>query len=460
MEQPISIATGVPQLDLLLGGGVVQHSLLLIAGPAGSGKTVLAAQIAFAAAARGERVLFATAFSEPHTKLIANLRGFRFFNGGFIGESIKLLNLQHQLKTGTETAADALVREAREHRAQLVVLDGFQGIRVVSATTAEPHQFLYDLSAKLSLLGITTLITYDALLVSEATQPELTAVDAVVALSQDLMGEQATRMIQIIKNRGMNQVLGRHSLVIDETGITCYPRQESIIQVRDVAPGAERLKFGIPMLDTMLHGGVTQGTTTIIVGAEGVGKTLLSLHYLAEALAHGQHAVMVTFHETPQQLVTKSRHFGFDLQAALDQGTLIILHYPPVELNADQVAHALREHLATRQIQRLVIDGLNEIERPLMERGRGRGFFASLMTYLRSAGVTTCITQEIDPVIGRELSFVGKSLSALADNILLLRHSEAGEQQNHTLVVLKMRFNSHERAPHIYTIGATGLTVL
>jgi circadian clock protein KaiC len=175
MERSASVATGVPQLDLILGGGVVQNSLMLIGGVAGSGKTVLAAQIASAAADRDERILFITAFSEPHGKLITNLQGFQFFNQNHIGGKIKLLNLQHQLSTSLEEAADTIVREVREHKARLVVLDGIQGILVTSNTRSAPHQFLYDLSAKLNLLNVTTIVTYDLPSINEATRSELTA---------------------------------------------------------------------------------------------------------------------------------------------------------------------------------------------------------------------------------------------------------------------------------------------
>jgi circadian clock protein KaiC len=110
-------------------------------------------------------------------------------------------------------------------------------------------------------------------------------------------------------------------------------------------------------------------------------------------------------------------------------------------------------------VQRLVIDGINEIELPLIERGRAHGFFASLITFLRSRAITSCITLEIDPVIGRELSFAGKSFSALADNILLMQRFFGDGQHTNTILVLKMRFSAHDRLPRLYTVGEQGLEV-
>lgn len=459
MEPPVCVATGVPQLDLILGGGIVQSSLMLLAGAPGSGKTVLASQIGWAAAARGERVLFITAFSEPHNKLITNLRTFHFFDQDRIGGLIKLVNLQHQIANSTEEAADTIVREAREHKAALVIFDGFQGVEVTSQGLVATHQFLYDLSAKLSLLGITGVITYDLSSVPTTKSLQMTAVDSILLMTQELIGDHALRMLQVVKQRGSAPLLGRHSFAITPAGVMCYPRQESVTEVKDVPPGTERITFGMPELDAMLGGGLTQGTNTIIAGAEGVGKTLLGLQYVMQAAGNGEQAVFITFHETPQQLALKGRLFGMDVQTALDAGHLIVLYHSPADLNADMVAQALRDAVSRGKVQRLVIDGLYEIERPLIERGRAHGFFASLITFLRSNQITSCITLEIDPIIERDLSFVGKALSALADNVLLMRRIETERRLTQIMGVLKMRFSNHDRMFHEYTIDDQGLNV-
>lgn len=457
MERPASVATGVPQLDLILGGGVVQNSLMLIGGVAGSGKTVLAAQIAYAAADRDERVLFVTAFSEPHNKLIANLQRFRFFKPNQIGGRINLLNLQHQLSTSLDEAADTIVREAREHKARIVVLDGIQGILSAGNSRAAPHQFLYDLSAKLNLLNITTLVTYDLSSITDANHSELTAVDGVISLNQEMIGDQVVRTLQVVKQRGANPLLGRHTFTLTDEGVICYPRQESVTIATDVALSHQRLRFGIASLDAMIEDGVNQGTSTIIAGAEGIGKTLIALHYVLAGAANNEPALFITFNETQQQLVAKAKLFGMDLQSVIDAGNLIVRYHVPVELNADIVAQEIRSIVAEKKIQRLVIDGIGDIERPLAERRRAASFFASLVTFFRSNQVTAAITLEIDPIIGRDLSFAGKSLSALADNIFFLEHVDVKDQQLFALMVLKMRYSGHDRQPHTYTIDSTGI---
>lgn len=459
MERPPTIATGVPQLDVLLGGGIVQNSLLLIAGQTGSGKTVLAAQIASAAADRGDPVLFITAFSEPHGKLLTNLRPFSFFKPEIVGGSLKLLNLQHQLIASTTEAADTIVREAREQRAKLIILDGFQGVRMTSVDPAAPHQFLYDLSSKLGLLGVTGIVTYDLASVEEAPLSELSAVDGMILLDQDLLYDQAIRTIQVVKQRGALPLLGRHTFQIADAGVTCYPRQESITLAFDASFSLDRIASGVAGLDDLLHGGISQDTTTIIAGAEGVGKTLLSLQFALQGVADGTRAIIISFYETAAQLVAKGRAFGLDLQTALDRGALTIQRYSPFDLNADMVAQQLRDTIADRPVQRLVIDGFNEVERALIVRGRAASFFPALVTFLQRQHITTCITLEIDPVIGQELSFAGKNLATFADNILLLRRSSITDESAFTAQILKMRFSNHGRQPEPYTIGDTGLII-
>lgn len=458
MDRPAYIATGVSQLDQILGGGIVQGSLLMITGMPGTGKTVLAAQIASTAADRGERVLFITAFSEPHSKLISNLRTLQFFKQDYIGDRIKLLNLQHPLLTGLHEAADTLVREAREHKAQIIVLDGLQGMLMAATDPLLPHQFLFDLSIKLSLLNVTAVITYDLPILAEATRSELTAVDGIIILNQELVGEQAIRTLQVVKQRGVAPLLGQHTFAINDSGMVCYPRQEALSSNEDVVPGPERATFGIAALDAMLGGGLHHGTTTIVAGAEGVGKSLLCLQFCLEGVKAGGTTLFVTFHETPRQLIAKAQALGIDLQPAIDAGQLIIQYYSSAEINPDMVAYHLRETIVQKTVQRLVIDGINEIERPLVERHRAYGFFAALVAFLRSRRTTSCVTLEIDPLVGRELSLASQNLSALSDNIILLDRGKSGTPQ-HTITVLKMRFSQHGNGPHPYTIGENGILV-
>src|SRR5690242_678332 len=142
--------TGVPQLDLVLGGGLPKGALSIILGPPGSGKTTLVSQIAFAAGRRGQRVLLLTALSEPTGKLLDHLRSFRFFEPNLIGDTIQVFSLQQFLQQGFSATAQEIFAAARQTNANFVVIDGFQGVRELESNTAS-RQLLYDLGTRLSV---------------------------------------------------------------------------------------------------------------------------------------------------------------------------------------------------------------------------------------------------------------------------------------------------------------------
>src|SRR5436309_12579970 len=154
--------TGVPQLDLVLGGGLPRGTLIILQGSPGSGKTTLASQMAFAAAKRGQRVLFLTAFSEPTTKLLEHLRSYHFFDPDLVGDHVQVFSLQQFLSQGATTTGQEIVAAVRKTRANMVVLDGFPAMRDLETHVEASRQLLYHLDTLLSFQGTKTLITTEA----------------------------------------------------------------------------------------------------------------------------------------------------------------------------------------------------------------------------------------------------------------------------------------------------------
>src|SRR5262249_27636044 len=150
-ERPL----GVPRLKDVLGGDIPRGSLVIIVGPPGSGKTTLANQIASATARSGRRALVVTALSEPTDKLIAHLRTFAFFDDALVGGPLRFISMQQFLPQGLEAMGEELVALARRERAEMVVLDGFRGIRGSETNSAEARQFLYEVGTRLGVFGVT-----------------------------------------------------------------------------------------------------------------------------------------------------------------------------------------------------------------------------------------------------------------------------------------------------------------
>ena len=174
--------TGVPNLDLVLGGGLLRGSLVSVVGPPGCGKTTLASQVAFASARTGRTVLILITLSEPTSKLLAHLRGYQFYDPTPLGGRVQVFSLQQFLPTGLASTATDLTTITRASGASLVVLDGFSGVRAADPSPGAARQFLFNLGTSLSLLGATTIITSEAQVRDPDTFPEGTTADTILGL--------------------------------------------------------------------------------------------------------------------------------------------------------------------------------------------------------------------------------------------------------------------------------------
>lgn len=467
---PLLDPTGVPNLDQVLGGGIPRGSLVIVVGPPGSGKTTLANQMAFTAARNGRRSIVLTALSEPTSKLIAHLSSFRFYDDELVGDEIQFLSLQQFLTGGLEATGDEMVAAVRRSRAGFVVLDGFRGVRGADIDPQSARQFLYDIGTTLSVLGTTTVITSEADPRDPAFFPEATTGDIILGLHYNLVGVRQWRGFEAIKVRGGAPLSGVHGLALGEDGSTIYPRIESrvaaaahgtrvgelarsdttddVLQARGELEG--RANFDIPDLDTLLSGGLTRGTSTLVVGSLGTGKTLLGLHFAIAGAREGEPTLFLGFRESHRQLLLKAEPFAMeaDLRAALaHDGALTLMRWSPVELNPDILAEQLLNALDEMKARRLVVDSAAEIERAVGDGNDPRrvdNYLAALVEALRMRGVTALFTREIPQTSAPELNFVSSPISVMAENVLLLRQVERHDRLMRTLSVVKMRFSAHD----------------
>lgn len=475
--------TGVPGLDLVLGGGLARGALLMVIGSPGSGKTTLAVQMAFAAARAGRRAIILTALSESTNKLVAHLRTLRFFDEGLVGDAIQIISIQQFLEGGLGGAADALVATVRQARANLVVLDGYQGVRGIDGDAGggaqASRQFLYDAGGRLNLLGVTLVVTHTGAASEREMVAEATTADAVLGLSATVSGTRQRRGVTVVKVRGAAPLTGRHALTFDEAGVAIFPRLET--RVARALPetataetlgqpplvSVERAPFGLPELDALLSGGLTRDSRTLVVGRVGTGKTLLALHFALSGVRAGEPTLFVGFRENPQQLVQRADLFalGAELRAALAPGGgLTLLRFPPVELDPDILADTILDTIARVGARRLVVDSVAEIERAAMtgsDPGRLDDYLAALVEALRARGVTSFFTKELRQTVAAAIDFTEEPIAVFTENVLLLRQVAHRGRLRRVLAVLKMNLSAHDTSLREFTIESPlGIRVL
>jgi circadian clock protein KaiC len=452
--------TGVPNLDFILGGGLPGSDVLLVIGPPGSGKTTLVVQMAFHAARRGHNVLYVSTYSEPPNRLLHHSRAFSFYDQSLIGKRVFLFSLYPLVKENLSSLRDALLDAVKQNDAQLVIVDGLMTLHDLYPDPFAVRAFLYELGATLSALECTTVLTRSlSELPRVDSSPELTTSDAVVELGMRFFATQTGRTIQVRKARGRSPRLGTHSLRIDGNGLTVFPRLESTDLPRREETPARRVPLGFAELDTMMWGGPHAGSATLVAGAVGTGKTVLSLQFLLEGARRGERGLLVGLRETPSELVAKAKRLGLDIEAAIRRKQIVLLHHAPVDLIADELGFRLVEAMDRLSPARMVIDEISDLEHAV--RGeRARGYLASLLRRLHNLGVTSLIVKEVAQVVGPELDFSDTPMALLAENLLFFCYVEFRGKLIRVLSILKMADSECDRSIRQYTITDKGLRVL
>jgi circadian clock protein KaiC len=472
--------TGVPGLDVILSGGIARGSLALIMGVPGSGKTTLASQIAFNAAKEGKRVLILTALSESTNKLLAHLRSFSFFASDLIGQYVHLFSLQGALSGGLKATGKEIMAEARRIGAEVILIDGFRGMRSVDVDPAAARELLYTLGTTLGVLGVTTLITSETDPNDPSFYPETTTADIILGLHYQLAGVRQYRGIEVVKARGAAPLPGLHALTLGADGAAVYPQLEERVQgdslsadrtSQDTVGSAarplgavsplERAAFDLPELDTMLQGGLPRTSCTLLTGSLGTGKTCLALQWTAAGLRAGEPVVFLGMREDRERVRLAAAPFtiGAELERELntDGGNLTFLEVAPIKINADILADRVLAELDRTCASRLVVDSIAELERAILrglDPNRLEDFLAAFLRALQQRRVTALLLKESDKTLGPTLDFSVDALSVLAENVLLLQQVPYRGALHRILSIPKLRLSAHDTTLREFRIAA------
>jgi circadian clock protein KaiC len=451
------LETGIPGLDTILSGGLLQGGLYLIEGYAGTGKTILGFQCGLNYARRGDRIVVVTLLSESHGRLIDHLRNFDFFDGSLIARSFLLLSGYGAAKEGLPSLLRLLAETLMRERPRLLIIDGFSGTRAFAGDDQDYAHFLLELSALVGAAGCTSLLL--ATLGKDHHAPQRALVDGIIELSTSAFGVRRIRELDVLKFRGADPIVGRHTFEIRKSGLHVYPRFEAVRTRRptqDHLP-KQKLAFGIPQLDAMLRGGVCDNSTTTVLGSPGVGKTALGLKFLEEGVRRGERAMYFGFYEQRERLLAKATGMGIHLNDAVESGLLTVHWCAPLEMLLDEVVERLLDFVTAQEPTRLVLDGMDGLRDAVVNAERNQPLTAALLHELKSRGLTTLVTEEL-PLFFEESGATSRS-APFVENIFYLRYVEQGRHMQRLLSVIKIRDGDHDSTIRPYTISATGFVL-
>lgn len=447
--------TGIPGLDEIT-GGLPPNGLTMVVGTPGTGKTVLSMQMAMHAARNGGNALILTVFSEPHEKLLRHMSSFSFYDESLIGEKIQLLSLKSALADGLDAILRVVVSSVEGKQSPLIVLDGYRGLRTMLGEQAS-QQFLSALSSQLPYRGGSCVVSSEADPLDVGQYGEMTSADAIILLTRVRAGAAIFRDIRIDKLRGHSYREGRHGFDITADGVEVYPRLATSLPDEEPHTTGRRLGFGLPELDSMLDGGVPQFSTTLVFGDPGTGKSTLALHFAVAGAEAGEPTLLMTFRESAGDLLRKSDELGMRLRQAVAAGSVRLHRQPPIEINPDKVAWEMRQMILRDGVQRVIIDGVNELERAAAILGAESDYLAALLEMLRRLGTTTVMLRDALPPLTGELD---SPVVPVAHNRIILRRVEYQANLYRICSVLNMQASDHDTGIHEFRIGQGGIRVL
>ncbi len=456
--------TGVPGLDEILGGGLPECSFNIIAGAPGCGKTTLAHQIVFANASPERPALYFTILGEPAVKMLRYQQQFTFFDQSKLDGAIRFVNLsQFVLERNLAGILEEIVKQVEDFGARIVVVDSFRTVvRRAQANESEMELqgFVQRLALHLTSWQVTSFLVGEYAEGEIRDNPVFTVADGLFWLYQSLERNSIVRKMQIMKLRGQESVPGLHTFRITQAGLQTFPRTFGLAPESVHVRGERRLSTGIRELDAVMGGGIPDGSSLLLAGPSGSGKSIIASQFIAEGLRGGEPGVVAIFEELPADYKRRAADFGLDFDTPQKDGTLKIIYIRPLDLSVDETVHEIMSAVKQIGAKRVVVDSLVGFEMALAPdfRHEFRESLYRMIGALTRLGVTVVSTVEIEENF-TSMSLSNFTISFLSDDILRLRYVSINGQLRKMLVVVKMRGSAHSIDLWEYKITEKGVII-
>jgi circadian clock protein KaiC len=465
MLQSKRLLTGIEGLDIILNGGLIPNKTYLLRGGPGTGKTTLGIHYLIEGVKNGEESALIT-LTENKNKLINDFksRGFDLTKLKFIDlsptsdliESNENYNVFPVEEVEKEPLINKIISTLKKSNADRVYFDGLKQLRFLSKNEYEFRKYMLSMLQFAADNQITLLVSSEA----SKNEPD----DDLQFLSDGVINlnfvDKNRRYIDISKFRGSDFINGKHSFKIKKDGIEVYPKLK--LQKNKTVYQRKTISSGITEIDKLLHGGIESGTTTVISGASGVGKTTFGVQFMQSAARNGARSVIYTFEEDDSILLKRSESVSIKLNNLINNNQLEIKKVDPLEYTPGEFTNFLIKESEKNDTKNIMLDSVSGYRLSFAGAAEDKNEIVSnlhsLTNYLNNRGITVLLINEIANITG-DFKVTELGISYLADNIMFLRYLEFNGELKKAIGVLKKRLSDFEKQLREFKISSQGIKV-
>ena len=464
------VKTGINELDDILGGGLVANRTYLLQGAPGAGKTTLSLQFLIEGVRQEEPVLYVT-LSETKKELAAVARAHGLSMDGIdvfelVAEETELdpenqYTMFQPAELELSVTTKAILNEVERYKPKRIVVDSLSEVKLLAQNALRFRRQILALKQFFTGRDCTVIFLDDASSSREEYMQLESIAHGVISLEQ-LSPEYGAerRRLRIIKLRGRKYRGGYHDFTIVRGGLAVFPR--IIASEHDQGNSPKIIASGIPALDQLLGGGLESGTSVLLLGPAGVGKSTLGLQYAVEAAKRGDYSVIFTFDERLETMIHRANGLGIPLKEYIDAGFITVRAVDPTELSPGEFAHSARQSAEGSHdkegVAIVIIDSLNGYLNAMPEERFLTAQLHELLTYLGHLGVITFLVVAQHGLLGQAMN-TPVDTSYLADAVILFRYFEAAGEVRQLISVVKKRSGFHERSIREFGLSAAGITI-